>query len=113
MSELLLYGREQLSARPHSRAELAPLLADRWPGVDPTALAYAVSYLEPVVQVPPRGLWRQSGQARLMSASAWLDSEIEADLTLEEMVLRYLAAFGPAMSSESSAVSCSASSGRP
>ncbi len=78
LSELLLYGRELVSGRPRSRAELAPLLADRCPGIDPTALAYAVSYLEPIVQVPPRGLSRQSGQARWMSASGWLDSELEA-----------------------------------
>ncbi len=96
LTELLSYGRELLTDQPRSRAELAPLLAERWPGVDPTALAYAVSYLEPIVQVPPRGLWRRSGQARWMSASAWLGSDIDAHLAHGEMFLRYLAAFGPA-----------------
>lgn len=96
LSQLLLYGRDLLADRPRSRAELGPLLAQQWPGVDATALAYAVSYLEPIVQVPPRGLWSQSGEARWMSASAWLGPEIDARLSVEEMVLRYLAAFGPA-----------------
>ena len=96
LRELLRYGRELLTDQPRSRAELAPLLAERWPGVDPTALAYAMSYLEPIVQVPPRGLWGHSGQARWMSASAWLQSDIDARLSLSEMVMRYLAAFGPA-----------------
>ncbi|UJW33083.1 winged helix DNA-binding domain-containing protein [Saccharothrix sp. AJ9571] len=89
-------GRALLTGRPLTRAELGRALADRWPGTDPVALAYAVSYLVPTVQVTPRGLWRQSGPAAHTTIDAWLNRPVDAGLPLDELVLRYLAAFGPA-----------------
>jgi hypothetical protein len=113
--------------------------ATRWPGHDPAALAYAATHLQPVVQVPPRGLWGQSGPAAFTLAAAWLGpsqpdppapagvprapsqpeppgpahpaadpappgpAHLAADLpppgparAAERLVLRYLAAYGPA-----------------
>lgn len=92
-------GRALIDERPRTRAELRTLLAARWPGIDPTSLAYAVSYLTPLVQVPPRGLWRGSGQARLATADTWLGIELPDEPAVdahEQVIRRYLAAFGPA-----------------
>jgi hypothetical protein len=93
---LLEAGRALLAERPRSRAELGPLLAARWPGFDPVALAHAASLLNPVVQTPPRGLWRQGGQARWAPANGELPGGIEEQAVLDETILRYLAAYGPA-----------------
>lgn len=96
LDELLARGRELLASKPRTRAELGPLLAEHWPEVDPTSLAYAVSYLEPIVQVPPRGLWQASGQARWTTAAAWLDQKLGDEAAADAVIIRYLSAFGPA-----------------
>jgi len=57
-----------LAEAPMTRAELGRALASQWPGRDPVALAYAVTYLFPVVQVPPRGIWGGRGPARWTGA---------------------------------------------
>jgi hypothetical protein len=44
--------------------------------------------------VPPRGLWGASGQPTWALSSDWVPGSAEADL--DALVLRYLAAFGPA-----------------
>ena len=98
---------ELLTERPLTRAQLAKALAARWPAADPLSLAYAVTYLVPVVQIPPRGLWGKSAQATWTTAASWLllpvgtnqpadPGEPPAANAVGELVLRYLAAFGPA-----------------
>lgn len=94
--EVVALGERLLEERPRTRAELSRELAERWPQVDPPSLAQAVTYLLPVVQIPPRGLWNRSGQARWAPTRTWLGYGPDPDAGLDELIRRYVAAFGPA-----------------
>ncbi len=84
-----------LAARPMGRAELQRELADRHPGLDAEAVAFGVSYWVPWVQPPPRGLWTGSGAAVMAPVDAELGPGA-GPASLDDLVVRYLGAFGPA-----------------
>ena len=89
-------GQELLTERPRTRKELQKLLGARWPEWDTSAMAYAVSALVPNVQITPRGVWGSTGPATLATMEAWLGRPIDPSPSIDSVVLRYLAAFGPA-----------------
>jgi DNA glycosylase AlkZ-like len=94
--ELERAGRPLVEAEPRTFRELGALLAERWPGCDPTSLAMGVRELVPLVQVPPRGLWHRGGAPAHLAAESWLRGVPPPRLSMPGLVRRYLAAYGPA-----------------
>jgi hypothetical protein len=88
-------ARDLLEEEPRTDKDLRALLAERWPGEDPALLAWAVRLSLPLVQVPPRGIWGASGVARHTTLENWL-GPMARGVSLDDLVRRYLAAFGPA-----------------
>jgi len=108
LDDLAAAGRAVMADdEPRSMTELARALAERWPTPGPRPLGeLLVAALIPMVQLPPRGLWRTKGGVRNALLSSWLSREIDppapdgADPVGEALVRRYLAAFGPAATAD-------------
>lgn len=107
LAELTARARSLVEERPRVTTELGALLARRWPDAPPGSLAYGARITLPLVQVPPRGVWGRSGPTTWTTTRAWLDPALVAatpDLddpdvlaaAQEDLLLRYLRAYGPA-----------------
>lgn len=107
LDELAAAGREVMAdGEPRSMTQLARALAERWPEPGPQALGEMLLAVVPVVQLPPRGLWRTKAGVRHLPLSSWLEREIAppssdgSDPVGQALLRRYLAAFGPAASAD-------------
>ena len=95
LDEVVAMGRAFVDEQPRTFKALGDHLLTRWPDRDRFGLEQAVRTGVPLVQVPPRGLWGRSGPIAHTSIEAWL-GEPPADLpTIDAVVTRYVAAFGP------------------
>lgn len=87
-------GREPVPVR-----ELGAALAQRFPAHQPGHLANTVRVLLPLVQAPPRGVWRRSGGPAYVHAEEWHGAPL-APIDPADVVRRYLRAFGPATAAD-------------
>ena len=95
LEALVAHATELLTGRTLTRPRLGAALAERWPGYDPIVLGWCAQSLVAVVHPPPSGTWRRGGATPFALASDWL-GERPVVHGPEELVRRYLAAFGPA-----------------
>jgi hypothetical protein len=96
LEPVLAFARRLLAERPRTGGELRAAMAERFPDDDPAALTYACRCLLALVQVPPRGVWGRTAQVTSTTAEAWLGRPLVAKPSLDDVVRRYLGAFGPA-----------------
>ncbi|MBS2551975.1 AlkZ family DNA glycosylase [Catenulispora sp. NL8] len=91
LSQPLSQSRSQPRSQPLSRRALGELL---------------VAALIPMAQLPPRGLWHQRAGVRNLPLATWLERDVaplpadDADPVGQQLLRRYLAAYGPASTSD-------------
>jgi hypothetical protein len=95
-ARLLARARALLGEAPRTRAELGPQLEEDFPGAPASSLAQAATYLLPVIQAPPRGVWGRTGPAAWALLDPGPEDVTRVEYAREELVVRYLTAFGPA-----------------
>jgi hypothetical protein len=96
VDEIVEAGRALMETSPRTGGQLATELGVRWPSLHPLTIQNTLRVHLGLIQVPPRGLWGRSGQATLTTVESWLGRPLSTTASIERMVLRYLAAFGPA-----------------
>jgi len=103
-SEWLPVAREALSDGAHGKRDIARLLDAALPGhVDGTFMGHPVLPALGMVRVPRRPGGPHAGSRDLWSrGDLWLDTAFREAADVHDMVLRYLAAFGPASAQDMS-----------
>jgi hypothetical protein len=93
---VLAAARSLLLERPYGFSELRRLLQEQFPEADDRALGYLVRTHLPLVMVPTAAPWSFPSVADFTLADTWLGQAPAGAGSAEQLVRRYLAAFGPA-----------------
>lgn len=92
---LLAAGEALMAEAPRTAVQFREELGPLWPNHEPPSLAHAVRCLLPTIQVPPRGIWGKGGSPTMSTADLWLGKPVDA-MPIDDVVLRYFEAYGPA-----------------
>ncbi len=96
LAPVLSFARTELASRPMAARALRAVLAERFPEHDAAALAYACRCHLPLVQIPPRGVWGKTLQVTSTPLDAWTGRALDTSRSIDDLLFRYLAAYGPA-----------------
>lgn len=92
---LVASARKLYAQGPRTFEEVRDHLLAENPDADERAMGFAVRMRLPLVQVPDESPWSFPSIPRFAVAESWLGKPIPEPGGLEELVRRYLAAFGP------------------
>lgn len=116
VEELVAAGIAVLSGGPLSLDDLGAGMERHFPGLPGRSLSHSLRYRMPLVQVPPRGMWRRSGGVVYDSLAAVTGLTAPAvpdePPDLRPIIRRYLAAFGPASATDFATWSGATGAGR-
>lgn len=93
---VLKVAHDFIAEKPRTFAEISTMLSTEMPDSDVGAMRYTVRTHIPMVQVPVTTGWSYPGTPAFTLADSWLGQSIDPEDHTRELVLRYLAAFGPA-----------------
>src|SRR5690606_21106055 len=100
LEALLAASREFIGKEPRTFAEISSMVSTLMPGYDVGGMRYAVRTHIPLVQVPVAGGWSYPGNPQFTLAETWIEQPISPQEELSALILRYLAAFGPASATD-------------
>ncbi|MEV0293002.1 winged helix DNA-binding domain-containing protein [Nocardia sp. NPDC050710] len=98
LDELAAAGREVLAGKTLSRSDFGKLLGERFPNRLPRRLAESVELMVPMVHGSETGEWGRwrNRYVTIGLAEEWIGAPMSDAPDPEQLILRYLAAFGPA-----------------
>ncbi len=94
--EVRARGEKVLGTQPMPAAQLRECAAREYPDRKPAVVTQAWLYQLPVLQTPPRGLWKNNSRPVWSRIEPWLGAPLDHTYPVGELILRYLRAFGPA-----------------
>ena len=97
---MLPVARALLGERPRTFGELRQALVEAFPSINDRALGFTVRMSLPLVMIPTEDRWGFPADSRFGLAENWLGTPISPDANPEALILRYLAAFGPATAAD-------------
>jgi len=96
IDDLVGAAKAALKDGPLTFAELRAVLATQWPDLNERHMGYAVRLNLPLVATPDDSPWGAKAGAAFALADQWLGKAPDKAGRLDEVIRRYLAAFGPA-----------------
>jgi hypothetical protein len=96
VGQVVLAAKTLLTKEPLTFTEVRDALVKQFPDVNDRALGFCTRMMVPLVVYPTDTRWGWPANARFTPVEVWLGKKIRRAAVPEELVLRYLAAFGPA-----------------
>lgn len=100
LGQLVNAAREVFAERPRTFTEVRAVLQERFPEADERALGYTARTHLPLIVLPAEHPWGFRADGDFGLAETWLNCAMHPEAPTADLVLRYLAAFGPATTAD-------------